>query len=99
MRRFNFEDDDQDNERDVDPNEYIIGPEEYNEILESEINLYERKFKNSQQQMNYKLLLTSLKMLKTSFWWNFYSLNTKLNYIQKTCTKLKELVQVEDEEQ
>lgn len=103
MRRFEFEDDDPDREEverflNADSQEYLVTPEEYRGILEDEMNLYEAKFRDASQKLRYKIMLHSISLLKSSFFWKFYSLNTRLNQIEKVYRKLSQLLELEEEE-
>jgi len=101
MRRFDFEDDDPEREEierflNADSQEYLITPEEYRGILEDEMGLYEAKFRESNQRLKYKILLHSINLLKSSFFWKFYSLNTKLIQIEKVFNKFVDLLNQEE---
>ena len=101
MRRFNFEDDDfekEEVERFLDESQdYLITPEEYQKIIEDEIDLYDKKLEVLEQKTNYTVLRFSAKLLEKSFWWKFYSLDTKLKYIKKTFNELKSLIKIDIE--
>jgi hypothetical protein len=103
MRRFDFDDEDPDREEverflNSDSQEYLITPEEYKGILEEEMVLYEAKFRETSQKLKYKLLLHAIDLSKGSFLWKFYSLNTRLNHIEKIYKKLNLLLELEQEE-
>lgn len=105
MRRFNFDEDDPDKdeiERFLESEEgqqYVISPEQYKDLIEEELALYETKFKHFEQKNNFKMLLISINILKKSFWWRFQSLNTKLDRIEKTYLRLSSLIQFVDFEE
>jgi len=101
MRRFDFEDDDPEREEierflNSDSQEYLITPEEYRGILEEEMSLYESKFRETNQKLKYKILMRSVSLLKSSFFWKFYSLNTKLIQIEKVFNKFVGLLNQEE---
>lgn len=104
MRRFNFDEDDPDRdeiERFLESEEgqqFVISPEQYKDLIEEELALYNVKYQHEQQKNNFKILLASINLLKKSFLWRFQSLDTKLNRIEKTYKKLVELLQFEFEE-
>jgi hypothetical protein len=103
MRRFDFDDEDPDNEEvdkflNSDSQDYLITPEEYKNILDEEMGLYEAKFRDTSQKLKYKILLDSIDLLKYGFLWKFYSLNTRLNQIDKVYKKLSLLLDLEQEE-
>lgn len=103
MRRFNFDDEDPDRDEierflnSEESHQYIITPEEYKNIIEEELALYETKLKSGEQKINFKILLLSISLLKKSFWWKFQRLNTKLNNIQKVYLSLIGLINLEIE--
>lgn len=45
-----------------------------------------------QQELRRKLLIDSIKTLQKSFWWNFFSWETKLTYISRTYGAFAELI-------
>lgn len=104
MRRFNFDEDDPDRdeiERFLESEEgqqFVMSPEQYKDLIEEELALYNVKYQHEQQKNNFKILLASINLLKKSFLWRFQSLDTKLNRIEKTYKKLVELLQFEFEE-
>jgi len=104
MRRFNFDEDDPDRdeiERFLESEEgqqFVMSPEQYKDLIEEELALYNVKYQHEQQKNNFKILLASINLLKKSFLWRFQSLDTKLNRIEKTYKKLIELLQFEFEE-
>ena len=103
MRRFDFEDEDPDREEverflNSDSQEYLITPEEYKGILEEEMDLHNAKFRDTIYNLRYKILLRSIGLLKGSFFWRFYSLNTKLSKIEQVYRKFTQLLNSEEEE-
>jgi len=101
MRRFDFEEDDSDREEverflNSDSQDYLITPEEYKAILEDEMTLYEVKFRDAERKLRHKMLLYSVRLLRNSFFWRFYSLNTKLNQIEKVYDRLFSLLNVQE---
>lgn len=101
MRRFDFEEDEPDREEidhflNSDSQEYLITPEEYKSILEEEMSLHEVKFKGSLMKIRQKVLIYSIGILRRSFFWRFYSLDTKLNQIEKVYNKFVSLLESEE---
>jgi hypothetical protein len=99
MRRFDFEEEepeDYENFLNSESQEYLITPEEYKSILEQEKSLYDAKFGDTNKKLKYRILVESLRLLRSSFFWKFYSLNTKLIQIEKVFNKLKQLLEVEE---
>ena len=103
MKRFNFDEEDSGSEvnfYDHEPpeSENTITPDEYRDILEQELTLFEAKLQHMEQRKNHILLRESIQILKNSFWWKFHTVHTRLDYIDKTFNKLKELIKFEKEE-
>lgn len=97
MRRFDFDnDDDDENFSNLGPNDYLISPEEYKNILEDELALHNSKYIELEKKMKYKILIECINLLKSSFFWKFYSLNTRLKKIEMAFTKFKLLLNLEE---
>lgn len=101
MRRFDYDDNDEYRE-DVDKffSDAEIDPETYAEMQEwqnfediyNEEILREIKLQIISRDFNYKILRTSIKLAEKHFWWNFLSIQTKINHIKaiyKTFTQLE----------
>lgn len=88
MRRFDY-DDNEDHRKEVDnffSNDELT-PEDYEQFINDE--KFDVEFKIVNQEMNHRLLRTSVKIAENSFFWKFYSLDTKLQMIDKIYTKLR----------
>lgn len=97
MRRFEFDDEDEDEGfPNLGPNDYLISPEEYKNILEDEIAIHNAKYYELERKMKYKVLIECINLLKNSFFWKFYSLNTRLKKIETAFTKFKLLLELEE---
>lgn len=89
MRRFNYDEND-DYSREVE--KFFGGPEnpeneqeEFGEISEElQVGLMYR-------ELNYETVKQAIRFAEKSFWWRFYSINTRLDYIEKIYLKLKGL--------
>ena len=95
MRRFDYNDDEDREVNDFfddnDDDDYEgLSPEDEKELYEQQMALVYR-------DMNDRLLLRATKMLEKSFWWKFYSLDTRLAMIQKTYKRYLDLVLQDDE--
>lgn len=81
MRNFDYEDNDEfkhEIDRFFDDDEAEFLNEEYKEEI-----LHAMQLEIEENNLNLKLLQTSIKMLEKSIWWRFYSFKTKLKMIGK----------------
>lgn len=98
MRRFNYDDNDEykedvdaffkDDSEDISQEYAAIAAAEEREIQEIQ-------FKFVVRDLNHRLMRTAIRTCEKSFWWQFYSQDTKLNLIDKTYKKLIKLLQEE----
>ena len=80
MRRFDFDE----NEDDVD--KFFDENAENDDVSEMQIEL-----SFAYRDLNQKLLKNVIKVCEKSFWWKFYSLTTRLMMIRGTYENLKKL--------
>lgn len=104
MRRFDWQDDDYEEEGEEEEDysvDYITSPEEYQNILDSELAIYETKIVHEEIKRKMEILNNSISFLKNSFFWKFFPLKTKLNYIDLIFNKFNDLVEnnVQEEEE
>lgn len=100
MRRFDWQDDDYDEEEGEEYSaEYITSPEEYQNILDSELAIYETKIVHEEIKRKMEILNNSISFLKSSFFWKFFSLKTKLNNIDIIFNKFNDLVEDNTQEE
>ena len=81
MRNFDYEDNDEfrhEVDRFFDDEGEFLDEEGYKEEL-----LHAMQLEIEENNLNLKLLQTSIKMLEKSIWWRFYSFKTKLRMIGK----------------
>lgn len=95
MRRFDYDDDD-DYREDVDnffdgEEQPDITPEEYRSLIEDEQVIQQLQIEMVSRELNDRLMFKAIKMLEKSFWWRFYSLDTRLKMIEKTFNKMKSI--------
>lgn len=95
MRRFNYDDneeyrEDVDNFFDGDQGQGM-SPEEYKALMEEELKLQQWQISLVYRDLNSRVLRTAIKMCERSFWWRFYSHDTRLRMIDKAYKKLKNL--------
>jgi hypothetical protein len=101
MRRFNYDDneeyrDDVDKffQNDMDD----VTPEEYKMIMEQEGVFEDLQLQVVNRDLNNRLLRAAVRICEKSFWWRFYSLNTRLNQISIVYKHLKNLEEEKEEE-
>ena len=83
MKRFEFEDNDEEDEEFEEEMNRPISPEEYKELL-ADVEL-------TYMALNQKLIDKAIKFCSKSFWWNFYKLDTKLDKISTVYKKFRDL--------
>ncbi len=92
MKRFDyFEDDEENDDEESESLGRPLTPKEYKELIEEERALQQQDVELSYIDLNQKLLQKTIKLCEKSLFWNFYSLQTKLNMISKAFLKLKNL--------
>ena len=94
MRRFNYEDNDEYRE-DVDKffseEATELTPEQYKALMEEEQAFQQMQIKFVNREFNNRVLRSAIKACENSFWWRFYSQDTKLSLIEKAYKRLKKL--------
>jgi len=102
MRRFNYEDNNEEYRKEVDNffrdigNESDITQEEYEAIMREEQEYVDLQHQIIRQELNHRLLRTAIRMVENSFWSRFYSFGTRLQMIDKAYRKLKKLEEQSD---
>lgn len=100
MRRFDY-DDNEEYREDVDnffggeEGATFITPEEYKAILQEEREMQQLQIDIVHRELNERLLMRVTKMLEKSFWWRFYSLETRLRMIEKAYRRMKRISEKE----
>lgn len=91
MRRFNYEDNDE-YRKDVDHffNEDDLSRDDYEAIID-EIETHQLEVKFVARDLNYRILRAAVKTCEKSFFWRFYSQDTRLELISKTYKCFREL--------
>lgn len=88
MRRFDYDENEEfrdDVDRFFQENEDFFTDDE---SLQNSIDFVNHDF-------NLRIIRTTIRMLEKSFWWKFYSLNTRLKMIEKTFRRIKNRIQDE----
>lgn len=97
MRRFNYDDSNEEYRKEVDRffgeigDEAVLNQKEYETVMKEEQAIYDFQQKLTQQEFNHRLLRTAIRMVNDSFWSKFYSLGTRLQMIDKVFKRLKKL--------
>lgn len=102
MRRFNYEDNNEEYRKEVDNffrelgDESAVTPDEYEAMMQEEQAYNNLQYQLVRQELNHRLLRTAVRMAENSFWWRFYSLGTRLQMIDRAYRKLKKLEEQSD---
>lgn len=94
MKRFDFEEDDEDGEEDEDifgDGEKPMTPKEYRELLAEERALEQETVELEYLGLGNELMREAIRVCEKSFLWKFYGLQTRLNMISKAYTKLRNI--------
>ena len=104
MRRFN-----DDNEEYRDDVENFFGEgndeegleevsdEEYENLLKEEEQLLQKmQLQFISRDLNHRVLRSAIRMSEKSFWWRFYSQETRLRIIEKVYKRFKKVQEEED---
>ena len=101
MKRFNYSDDDQDenlfydtDDEDDDDEEVIVDPDEYDDVMDKAFA--EAQIELAERDLNRKLLMKTIKMLQGSWLWRFRSEAWKQKRIAETYQFLQSLVNQEE---
>ena len=98
MRRFNYDENDEYRE-DVDKffgeDQQDISDAEYKAIMEQEQAIQQLQIRFVYRDLNHRMLRTAIRMCEKSFWWWFYSHNTRLKMIDKAYKQLRKLEEEE----
>jgi len=93
MRRFNYEDNEEYRE-DVDKffsEEAELTPEQYRAIMEEEQAYQQMQVRLVYREFNHRVLRSAIRLCEKSFWWWFYSQDTRLRLVDKAYKRLKKL--------
>jgi hypothetical protein len=101
--RKGFDYDDEDDQDDLFPDTDDDGDEEmdaedYAEIMARNEALERQQLEMVQLDLNQRLLFKSMEMLSKSWWWSFYSAETKTKMLTETYMKLHGLVRDKKED-
>ena len=94
MRRFNY-DDNEEYREDVDKffaeGQEDLSPEQYKAIMEQEMAIEQLQIRFVYRDLNHRVLRTAIRMCEKSFWWWFYSQDTRLRMIDRAYKRLRKL--------
>lgn len=100
MRRFDY-DDNEDHREEVDKffgggepdgeGDVFMTPEEYEAIRQENAAMQQASFDIVYRELDDRLLFRVVKMLERSFWWRFYSLDTRMKMIEKSYRRMKKI--------
>jgi hypothetical protein len=94
MRRFNY-DENEEYREDVDKffseEGGDISDEQYKAIMEEEMQLQQLQVRFVYRDLNHRVLRSAIRMCEKSFWWWFYSQDTRLRMIDRAYKRLRKL--------
>lgn len=82
----NNDDDDEDGDGDGDRN-----ADRYEEMIEQEMAIQEAQLDVAYRELNHRAMNAAIRVCEKSFWWGFYSINTRMKMIAEAYHKLKNL--------
>ena len=97
MRKFNYEDND-DYRDEVDKffshnngneEEQELTNEEYQAIIEEEQAIQQAQIDFVSRELNHRVIRMAIRTCEKSFWWRFYSQNTKLRLIEQAYYRIR----------
>jgi len=88
MKRFDFEDNDDENDPFEDPN---MKSNSHNEI-EDEHEFQRETIHLGHMELDQRLMSKAIKICEKSFFWKFYSIRTRLMMISKVYSKFKKIL-------
>jgi hypothetical protein len=89
MRRFGNDDNEEFHE-DVD-RFFNEDKGRYDELVQEEIELQEAQLDIAHREINNRLFRTAIRLCERSWFWPFYSLNTRLRMVTEAVKRLKRL--------
>lgn len=95
MRRFNY-DDNEEYREDVDKffseeDQAELTDEQLKAIMEEEQQMQQLQIRFVYRDLNHRILRSAIRLCEKSFWWWFYSQETRLKMIDRTYKKLRKL--------
>jgi hypothetical protein len=96
MRRFNYDENEDSREEvdnffngDGDLNGNDFG--DFDDFIDDDEIMQELQYEILSREANNRLLKTTIRMCEKSFWWRFYSVDKKIEHIEKVYNKLRKL--------
>ena len=86
-----YEDDDGD-DFDDEKDEIFYTEDEYNDLLDENMELKKESFLMSLQELNERLIKDAIEICSKSWFWSFINYKSKIKQIKSTFSKLKEMV-------
>lgn len=94
MRRFDY-DENEEYREDVDKffseENGDLSPEQYKAIMEEEQAFQQMQVRFVYRDLNHRVLRSAIRMCEKSFWWWFYSQDTRLRMIDRAYKRLRKL--------
>lgn len=88
-----YEDEDNDDYDDEgEKDEIFYTEDEYNDLLDENIELKKESFLMSLQELNERLIKDAIEVCSKSWFWSFRNYKSKIKQIKSTFSKLKEMV-------
>lgn len=98
MRRFDYDDNEEHREEvdrffggEPEDNGEFLTPEEYKSFIDENRELQRASFDLAVRDVEDRFLFRIVKMLERSFWWRFYSHETRMKMIEKTYKRMKRI--------
>lgn len=90
MRRFDYDDND-DGDDFFEEAENILNADDYKKLVEEDQAIQRAQIETVNRELNRKLLVRSITFCEKYFLWNFLSLESQLNRIEKAYLSLKKI--------
>lgn len=91
----NYSNDNGEHNYDEGDEEFAFGDEfmKYQNLIEQENEIYKEHLEIEEKALREKLLFRAIKICEKSFFWKFFSNETRLNLVERTFKKFKRLVE------
>lgn len=83
---------DDNNEDDREDDEVFYTEDEYNDLLDENMELRKESFLMSLQELNHKLINDAINICSKNWLWSFKNYKVKIKEIKTTFSKLKEMI-------
>lgn len=92
MNRFEYDDEDEDDDSFEDDKSQPITPNDYKELIEGDQAIQQETVELGYLELDQKLMGKAIKICESYFLWNFYGVQTRLSMISRVYTKLKKMI-------